>query len=233
MLSRRRLLCLLPLAAVPALMPRVEAQETLRGPARWEKEIQAFEAQDRQSPPPTDAALFIGSSSIRGWKTLRADFPEIPVINRGFGGSQIADSTHFVERIVLPYKPRLIVMYAGTNDIAAGKPPSRVFADFQAFVAKVRAGLPDVSIAFISANPNIRRWDKEPQMRELNRLVAEWAGTQKRVAFLNSHDAFLGPDGMPQKALLAADNLHLSPEGYKVWVATLKPQILKLYEAAK
>jgi len=112
------------------------------GSLQWEREIQAFEAADRGNPPPQGAVLFIGSSTIRMWKTLAQDFPEHKVLNRGFGGCQIADCTYYADRIVVPYNPRLIVLRAGGNDIAAGKSPEQVRGDFQAFVDKVRAKLP-------------------------------------------------------------------------------------------
>src|SRR5215204_2122828 len=101
---------------------------------RWDADIAAFEAKDRTNPPPKDAIVFIGSSSIRLWKTLEQDFPEHKVINRGFGGSETADSVHFADRIVLPYRPKLVVMYAGGNDINAGKTPEQVAGNFKAFV---------------------------------------------------------------------------------------------------
>src|SRR5438093_1816424 len=121
---------------------------------RFDAEIAAFEARDRTNPPPKNAILFIGSSSIRMWKTLAQDFPEHKVINRGFGGSEISDSVHFADRIVVPYRPTMIVMYAGGNDINAGKNPERVAADFKAFVEKVRTKLPETRIAYISIAPN-------------------------------------------------------------------------------
>lgn len=199
----------------------------------WEKEIRAFEEQDKAAPPPSDAALFIGSSSIRLWKTLASDFPEIPVINRGFGGSEIADSTRFVERIVVPYKPRLIVLYAGSNDINSGKSPTQVRGDFVDFVSKVHASLPDVMIAFISINPAQSRWSQQGRVQEANRLIADYSRRERNLVFLNSYPAFLGPNGMPQKSLYIGDNLHLSAEGYAVWKATLKPNLLGLYRSAK
>ena len=220
------------LALLLVFAPVCLAQQPESKPNRWEKDIAAYEAQDRTSPPPRDAALFIGSSSIRLWKTLGTDMPEIPVINRGFGGSQIVDSTHFAERIVLPYRPRLIVMYAGSNDISAGKTPAQVLADFQAFVRKARSGLPRVTVAFVSINPSIRRWDQQERVRAANRLIKEYTRDEPRLAYLDSYASFLGPDGLPQKPLLAPDNLHLSAEGYKVWTSVLKPQILKLYRAS-
>src|SRR5258705_4276977 len=114
---------------------------------RFDADIAAFEAQDRTNPPPKDAILFIGSSSIRMWKTLAQDFPEHKVINRGFGGSEIADSVHFADRIVIPYRPKMVVMYAGGNDINGGKKPERVAAEFKAVVGKLRAKLPDIPMA--------------------------------------------------------------------------------------
>ncbi len=133
------------------------ASDALRSTA-WEKEIRAFEKAALTSPPPSGAILFIGSSSTRLWKTLAQDFPDHKVINRGFGGSQIADSVNYADRIVIPCKPRLIVLQAGGNDIAAGKSPERVLSDFKAFVEKVRARLPETRIAFLSIHPAPVRW---------------------------------------------------------------------------
>ena len=110
------------------------------GLAKWEPEIRAFEASDRTNPPAKHAILFVGSSSIRLWKTLAKDFPNARVINRGFGGSRIADSTAFADRIIFPYEPRTIVFYAGDNDLAEGRTPEQVAADYQAFVCKNHPG---------------------------------------------------------------------------------------------
>jgi lysophospholipase L1-like esterase len=201
--------------------------------APWEKEIQAFEEQDKKTPPPADVALFIGSSSFRLWSTLAQDFSEIPVINLGFGGSEISDGTRYAERIVLPYKPRIVVMFAGGNDLERGKTPAQVLEDFKAFIAKVRAGLPDVPIVYISINPTIRRWKDDDKTREANRLFAEYIHDKPHLAFIDSYSALLGPDGKPQSALLREDGLHLNKEGYKVWASIIKSPILKLYEDAK
>src|SRR5436305_5469999 len=113
-----------------ALLLLLGAAESQTAPAPFENEIRAFEQADAKSPPPKDAVLFLGSSSIRLWKTLEQDMPGMKVINRGFGGSQVSDSVRYADRIVLPYRPKLIVFYAGDNDIAAGKSPQRVLADF-------------------------------------------------------------------------------------------------------
>jgi hypothetical protein len=99
--------------------------------SKWEPAISAYEQADRTNPPPRNALLFIGSSTIVRWKSLAQDFPDQKVINRGFGGSEIGDSTHFADRIVFPYQPRKIFLRAGGNDLFAGKSVPEVFSDYQ------------------------------------------------------------------------------------------------------
>jgi hypothetical protein len=159
---------------------------------KWEKEIRVFKAADQQHPPPQKAILFIGSSGIRLWTTLAQDFPEHAVINRGFGGSQIADCVHFADRIVIPYQPRLIVLRAGTNDIAAGKTPEQVFADFTAFAEKVRAKLPDTPIVFMSLNPSPARWANAAKEQRTNRLIREYIAAHKHLDYIDAFTPMLG-----------------------------------------
>ena len=106
--------------------------------AKWEGEIRAFEEADRQSPPPTGGIVFAGSSSIRLWTSVKDDFASLPVLNRGFGGSQIREVTAFADRIVIPYRPRLIVFYCGSNDVMAGRTVPEVVDDFKAYVASAQ-----------------------------------------------------------------------------------------------
>src|SRR5436190_1874133 len=125
--------------------------------AKWEKEIAAYEQADRTNAPPKGGVLFIGSSTIRLWKTLAQDFPEHRVINRGFGGSEIVDSTHFADRVIFPYQPRMILIRAGGNDLWAGKSAEQVFADFKEFATTIHRKLPDTEVVFISLSPSIAR----------------------------------------------------------------------------
>jgi lysophospholipase L1-like esterase len=186
------------------------------GSARWEPAIRAFEAADRKSPPPSGAVLFVGSSSIRLWKTLPADFPQYRVIDRGFGGSQIADCTAFADRIVIPYQPAAIILHAGSNDLAAGKSPERVFADYKAFIAKVRGALPETPIAFLAINPTPARWSQAAKQQEANRLIRDYVAGKKGLAFIDLWDALLGPDGRPRDDLHIRDHLHPNAAGYKI-----------------
>ena len=167
-------------------------------PAPFENEIQAFEQSDSASPPPKDAVLFVGSSSIRMWTTLADDFPGVPVLNRGFGGSKIAHSTKYADRIVIPCNPKTIVFYAGDNDIAGGRSPEQVLADYKAFVEKIRAALPDTRILFISIKPSIARWKLVDQIREANRLVKAFSESSDKLGFIDIFPQMLGSDGKPR-----------------------------------
>jgi lysophospholipase L1-like esterase len=206
----------LPITLLFALFAaaKVLAQE----PAHpFEKEILAFEASDKTNPPPKDAILFIGSSSIRMWKTLAQDFPDYHVINRGFGGSLISNSTHFAERIVTPYQPRIIVFYAGGNDINAGKSAETVANHFQAFVVKVREKLPTTQIAYISIAPNPARWKQIESIREANRLIRDFTARQPGLSFIDVHPQMLGADGQPKPDIYLKDELHMNEKGYAIW----------------
>jgi len=192
--------------------------------ARWEPGIAAFEAQDKADPPPEGGIVFVGSSSIVGWN-LAKHFPDLPAINRGFGGSKLADSVHFADRIVVPYKPRLIVLYAGDNDIAAGASPEAVAADYAAFLAAVRAELPEVWVAFIAIKPSLARWALVDKMREANALVRGACDADPNAVFVDIHAPMLGADGRPREELFKEDGLHLSEEGYALWSSVLRPYL--------
>jgi len=199
------------------LAPRLRAEPATDPFAKWEKEIAAFEEKDRENPPPKGGIVFVGSSSIRKWTTLAEDFPHHQVLNRGFGGSQLIDSVHFADRIVLPYEPRMIVLYAGGNDIHAGKSPEQVFADFQAFVEKVRAKLPKTEIACISIAGNPSRWAEVAKVKAANAMIEGYIKGKAGLKFINVFPRMLGSDGQPRPEIFVADRLHMNAEGYKLW----------------
>ena len=201
--------------------------------AKWETDIQAFEASDKANPPPAHAVLFIGSSSIRMWTSLATDFPNYRVINRGFGGSDLDDSTAFADRIVKPYHPVAIVLYAGDNDLQGGDTPEQVRDDFAAFVAKVRQDQPQLPIAFISIKPSVARENLLPKIEQANKLVRDWSMQQKGVAFLDVAPAMLDRNGQPKRELFIGDGLHMNPAGYALWVAQVRPWLADHATAAE
>jgi len=195
---------------------------TAQAPERFEKDILAFEAADKTNPPPKDAVLFVGASNTRRWTTLAADFRGWKVVNRGFGGSQLGDALHFAERIVIPAAPKTIYVQSGGNDINAGKPPEQVLADFKAFVAKVRAALPETKIHFIALPPSPVRWSLREKQREANRLVEAFIREDGKVNFVDIFPHMLGDDGKPRPELYVSDNLHLSAKGYALWTSLIR-----------
>ena len=220
-------LVLFSLLATPALRADVPAPKPAapKGSERWEKEIAAYEAADKTNMPAPGGIVFTGASGIRMWKTLASDFPGENVINRGFGGSEMADSAHFADRIVTPYKPRLVVVQAGGNDINAGKSPEQVLADFKAFVEKVRAKLPDTRIAYLSMNPSPSRWAQRDKQQKGNQLVKAYIDAGKNLDYIDFWGALLGPDGQPREDLFIADKLHNNAAGYKIRADVVRPHL--------
>lgn len=195
--------------------------------AGWEKEIVAFEAADKTNPPPKHAVLFLGSSTIRLWKTLAQDFPGVSVINRGFGGSEIVDATQFAERIVFPYEPKQIIFRSGGNDLQGGKSAADVCEDFKAFVGKIHAKLPKTEIVFLSWNNSPSRWSSATRERALNQLIADFCKTQKRVKYLDVSAVSLDAQGQPRPELFLADQLHFNAEGYKLLTERVRTVVKK------
>jgi len=203
----------------------IAAAESEHGFQQWEPEIRAFESADRTNPPPRNAVLFIGSSTIRLWSTLARDFPNHAVINRGFGGSQIADSTHFADRIIFPYRPRAVFLRAGGNDLWAGKPPDVVFRDFKDFVQTVHQRLPETEIAFIALCPSPARASRAPHEKQLNAQVRQFAQHPPKVRYVDAESLSVGPDGQPRPELFGNDRLHLNAEGYRLLAERVRPHL--------
>ena len=210
-----------PSPSTAGVAPRIPEQ--VSSPA-WEADMQRFEAADAQSPPPRGGVLFIGSSSIRFWDTLAQDFPGVPVINRGFGGSELRDSTWYADRIIVPYAPRQILIYAGDNDLNAGRTPQQLRADFIAFVERVRRDLPQAKIAYISNKPSHSRAQLLPVQREANTLIAAEA-QRLGVDYIDIFTPMLDASGQPDESLFIEDRLHMSRAGYVIWQRAIAPYL--------
>ncbi len=233
------LVCALVWAAVcAAVSPAIVRAQATSAPAstrptgfaRWEKEISAFEAQDKTSPPPKNGLLFTGSSSIRLWKSLPGSFPDATIVNRGFGGSTIADATHFADRIIFPYEPKAVFLRAGGNDIHAGEPVERVFVDYKDFVAKVRSKMPDVPIVFIGQSPAPSRWADRDKVKRLNELVEQYTKETPGLKYIETYDLTVTPDGTPREELFIKDKLHPNEEGYKLMAQRIRPVVDQVAE---
>lgn len=195
---------------------------------QWGDEIDAFEASDRVNPRPVGPIVFVGSSSIRLWPHLQDDFPGVDVLQRGFGGAELSQVVHFAPRIVIPYKPRLVVLYAGDNDLFNGKSPQQVLAEYVAFVSLVRAALPKTQIAFVSIKPSPARWDLADNIRRANSLVKGYATTHPGLSYVDIFTPMLGTSGLPRPDLFEDDQLHLNAQGYAIWRDYIEPVVRSL-----
>ena len=205
------------LLLLTALMSPLSAK-----PKNWDPSIRAFEKYDAENPHPEKSILFIGSSSVRMWK-LKNSFPGLPTMNRGFGGSELSDSLQYFARIVLPYRPKAILLYAGDNDIGNGENAEQVIADYKAFAAKVRSQLPKTHFAFLPIKPSLKRWSLWPEMKKANEAIQKLATADSKLHYIDTVTPMLSEGGTPKKEFFIADGLHMTVDGYKAWTAIVAP----------
>ncbi|MCC6970323.1 MAG: hypothetical protein IT434_08890 [Phycisphaerales bacterium] len=214
-----------PAPASPATAPPA-------APAPWyEPEIRAFEAADRAAPPAPGQVLFIGSSSIKFWKSLATDMSPLPVLNRGFGGSKTREVLAVFDRIVTPYQPSVIVYYCGDNDLATDNTDSQSAADgFIAFDRRCRQEWPCIRVIYIPIKASIARWSNWPAMQRANALVRDYCSRTPGAVYVDTVTPTLGPDARPDPSLFESDGLHINAKGYELWTRTLKPAIADAYQ---
>ncbi|HEV7606610.1 MAG TPA: GDSL-type esterase/lipase family protein [Steroidobacteraceae bacterium] len=194
---------------------------------RFEKKVLEYEAGDKANPPPREAILFAGDSQFYRWKTIHEDLPGYTLINRGIDSFQFPDLLRYVDRLVIPYKPRLIVLHVGGNDVHNGRTPAQLLADFQQFVALVHARLPGVRVVYSSITPGPGRWDEAPQRIAANRAVQQYIASQfssgAGLDFVDLWGAMLSPEGQPREDLWVEDRVHPNHAGYLIRVKLTQP----------
>ncbi len=185
----------------------------------FEAEIRAYEIRDSIAPPAKGQVLLYGSSSMRLWTTFAQDLAGFPVVNRGFGGSQMSDAVYYFDRIVVPLQPSWILLYEGDNDLSNGKKtPGQIYADFLIFMRLVKEKLPGTRVAIYSLRPSLARESTMPQQRELNAMFKKYCRKHRKTArYIDVYDLLLTPEGRPNGDLLVEDKLHLNAKGYAVW----------------
>jgi len=214
--------------ALRSFLPAVSAQG-------WEPAIRDFEEQDKVHPPKPGCIVFAGSSSFRFWDTLVSDMKPLDVINRGFGGSEFSDLDMYAQRIVVAYRPSAVVVYEGDNDLAEGssKTPEMVANDFRKFVQTVHAALPDTWIYILAIKPSKLRWKQWPQMKAANKLMQNYAATQKNVQYIDIATSMFDANGNLPGDLFKSDGLHPTARLYAMWTAIIKPILLQRFGPEK
>lgn len=221
------LLAALPLLAGCTAMPAVDVPATAAldpvSSPEWARDMARFAAEDAATPPPAHPVVFTGSSSVRLWATLSGDFPGVPVLNRGFGGSHVRDAVWYADEVAVRYRPRRILIYAGDNDVFDGRTPRQVLSDFQAFVARVHRDLPRTPVAFIAIKPSPSRTHLLAAQREANALVQAYAEREPHVDYIDVFTPMLDAHGQPRAELFVDDRLHLNAAGYALWRGIIAP----------
>jgi lysophospholipase L1-like esterase len=200
------------------------AQQKPVDPNRWEPAIQKFEAEDKANPPVKGGIVFIGASSIVRWNLVES-FPDLKAVNRGFGGSEMADSARYAARVVLPHAPRVVVLYPGENDLARGTAPETIGGGFVTFYDTIRNALPSTRIVAIGLKPTPARWHLTDQMHQANTLIRSYCESHTACVYVNVWPAMLGADGKPKPEHFISDGQHMTPEGYKVWTSLVRPHL--------
>jgi lysophospholipase L1-like esterase len=199
-------------------------------PTKWERELAVYEQADRDTPPEAGGIVLLGSSNIRMWNTLADDFPGMNVINRGVGGCRLVELAEFAPRLVAAPKPRVIVVAAGTNDVAAGMSTDEIRVAFERLVDALRGDHPEATIAFLAISPTVKRWDQLDRQVAANsaiKAVIDSRGDAK-IVYLDANAAFLGPDGKPAAECFLDDMQHPSTIGNSRRAEILRPLLRDL-----
>ena len=203
--------------------PAQGGQSAAADEALWEDALAAFAAADLRKTPEPGGVLFVGSSSIRLWDNLESQFDGARVIKRGFGGSRLSDCVRLLDRLVIKYRPRTVLLYAGDNDLAEGSTPEQVLERVKAFADGVHGRLPETRVTFISIKPSPARQALLERARAANRLVQDYAVSHPGVDYIDVFTPMLAADGSPRRELYAQDALHLNDAGYALWRTVIRP----------
>ncbi len=220
------------LTSTAATLAQNGAGYELPDPARYEEAIQRFEAMDEQSPPPENAIVLTGSSSIMFWNDQApADLAPLTVIPRGFGGSVMNDVLHFLDRVALTYQPRAVLIYEGDNDTGRNNIPNDVIIEqLQTTIDRIHAELPEARVYVLSVKPSVARQATWPIAQALNERYQQVAAADPRVHYIDVATPFLQADGSVMTDIFVADNLHLNEKGYDIWAASIR-EVLMEHEA--
>ncbi len=230
--SLRRWLPLALVAAI-ALPGAVAAQAPAGQEIRHAAAIQAYLDADRTTPPPQEGVLFIGSSIFRQWTNVAEHMAPLPAFNRAFGGSRTWEILHYMDRVVLPYRPKVIVYYCGSNDVNADQPAGETVARFEQFVARVHDALPETRVIFVSVNKAPQKRDQWDVVEAINRGVKAMAAASPTLDYVDVNPALFDANGEPRMELYRPDGLHFHPPAYDEFARIIKPVVQAAWEAVR
>jgi lysophospholipase L1-like esterase len=204
----------------------VRFAEAQTAPAFW-ADIQSFKKQDAAQAPPANPIVFVGSSSFTRWENVQASFPGYPILNRGFGGSTLVDVIRYAYDVILPYKPKQVVIYCGENDLASDATEEETVRRFKTLFGMIRTNLPGTRISFVSIKPSPSRANIQEKVKDANQGIKRFLKKQKNTDFIDIYEAMLDSKGAMREELYVADRLHMKPEGYTIWQRIMAPYLVK------
>ena len=190
-------------------------------PLRFNTEINHLDSMSYDFDPDKNIYLFTGSSSIRKWDSLSVYFSDYQIINNGFGGSQMSDLLYYVDILILKYEPNKVFIYEGDNDLAEEKEINEIMVTAKKLVKKLRKGLSEIEIVFISAKPSLARWEQKHQYLALNSALRDYCNTKSYLTYADVWNVMLNQTGDPNPDLFVKDGLHLNEKGYDLWARSL------------
>lgn len=205
----------------------ISTEQFKKNSTKWEKDIAAFEALDRSEKYPENAVLFMGSSSIRLWSTLQEQMKPYSVIQRGFGGSNMADLSMYTKRIVYPHQFQAVVIFVA-NEITVSpndRNARETGALYKEVVHSIREKYQKQPIFLIEVTPSRKRWEKWDQIKETNSELKRICTKEKNMYFIETANFYLNEKGLPREELFRDDKLHLNDAGYKIWGDIIKKKL--------
>jgi lysophospholipase L1-like esterase len=192
----------------------------------------------QKSPPAPGGVICLGSSHMQMWKGVKEDLAPLTVVNYGIGGSRMTQAADlFIDNLAIPFKPRAVILYEGSNDINAGTKPETVLENFRKLHGKLHAALPQARLYVLGVVPSPgKRFEKIADLRKTNELLAKECATQPWMKFIDVTEPLIGADGKPKAECFIPGDIHMLPAGYAVWKSVIAPVIVpaeKPYEHAR
>ncbi len=204
------------------------AQEPVPTP-RFAEQIEAYLKADATNPPPSGGILFVGSSIFRLWKKLPQQMAPLPVINRAFGGSRTDEQLFYLDKIVLPYQPKIIVYYCGSNDINVNAQAEHIATRFKQFAERVHAALPKTRIYFVSINRAPQKMDNWKVVDDANALIKSYCIAAKGLGYIDVNRVLFDKRRQPRYDLYLPDKLHFVDKAYELFTPIIKPVIARAW----
>ena len=207
------------------------AEEVLSDKSSSSKVLALYQktlAAAQKDPPAPGSIICIGSSHMQLWKGVKEDLAPLTVVNYGIGGSRMTQAADlFIDNLAIPFKPRAVILYEGSNDINAGTKPETVLANFQKIHRKLHAALPEARLYVLGVVPSPgKRFEKIAELKKTNELLAKECATQPWMKFIDTTSPLLGADGKPKEELFKPGDIHMLPAGYVVWKSVIAPVIV-------